>query len=485
MTDADLARSWTEEAAAPRWKRRLVGGLALLALAVAAVWFGVLLFAADRRLNAALAEADARDPGWRLEDLEASRATGPADANAALQVLAARWLLPAPWPAWDHAAADPDAEEAREALQASFDKLEPQVALNAAQVTALRAELQKAAAAVAEARKVAEMPRGRFTIAWSPDIISTPFPHVQEVRDVTRVLGCDVLLRAHDGDLDGALVSCWAALNTARSLGEEPLPVSQLARMACGAAALRRIERVVAQGEPSPAFLETTQRMLADEAEEPFTLRLMRGERACLDAILAAVQRGDVSVAQVRMAMGIGGGNTLRESVSTALISGSIKTNRAAALEFTNAAVELAKLPVPEQRRRIPDLEARAQELPSVARMVCLSHLKVIDVGHRSQALLRCGVAALAVERFRQDRGRWPTALAELVPQYLAQPLADPFDGQPLRLARTSQGIVVYSVGFDGQDNGGHLDHSNVRALGSDFGFELWDVPHRRQPPPP
>jgi hypothetical protein len=72
-----------------------------------------------------------------------------------------------------------------------------------------------------------------------------------------------------------------------------------------------------------------------------------------------------------------------------------------------------------------------------------------------------------------------------LVSRYQAQPLTDPFDGQALRLARTGQGIIIYSVGFDGQDNGGHLDRSNVRALGSDFGFELWDVPHRRQPPPP
>jgi hypothetical protein len=483
MNDAELPPSLTLDAAPPRRKWLFLGGLALLAVGLAGAWYAYLSFVADRRLNAAIAVADAMDPGWRLEELEAKRLILPTAENAGVRVRGAMELLPAKWPAWDYAADDPDAERARQALQASFGNLEPQTVLGEAQIKALRAELEKAAAAVAEGRKVADLPQGRYSIAWSPDCLSTLVPHLDVIRNVARALEYDILLRAQEGDLDGALLSCRAVLNTGRSLGDEPLLISQLVRIARADAALRKVERVLAQGEPSLTALELTQRLFADEAEQPWYLFGVRGERASLDGLLAAVQRGDFSLAYVRSTVGVGS-TGLVDSVGTALTSGSIQTNRAAALEFMNEAVAIGRLSAQEQRARAAALEAQARNLPAIARMLCPAVMKVAEAGHRNQALLRCAGAGLAAERFRRDKGRWPTSVAELVPAYLPQPLTDPFDGQPLRLVRVGHGIVIYSVGFDGRDDGGNLDRSNVRAPGTDFGFELWDVPHRRQPPP-
>jgi hypothetical protein len=88
------------------------------------------------------------------------------------------------------------------------------------------------------------------------------------------------------------------------------------------------------------------------------------------------------------------------------------------------------------------------------------------------------------VERFRQARGRWPTTLTELVPDYIKQVPRDPFDGAPLRYRPFDQGVVIYSVGVDKQDNGGHLA-KNPNERGSDLGVRLWEVKHRRQPSQP
>src|SRR5436309_80636 len=108
MTDADVARSLTEEAAVPWWRKRWVlAGLAPLVLALAAAWYGFVYFAADHRLNVALAAAEALDPGWRLEELEVKRAILADEENAGVCVLAAKKLLPAQWPAWEQPAADP------------------------------------------------------------------------------------------------------------------------------------------------------------------------------------------------------------------------------------------------------------------------------------------------------------------------------------------------------------------------------------------
>jgi hypothetical protein len=87
----------------------------------------------------------------------------------------------------------------------------------------------------------------------------------------------------------------------------------------------------------------------------------------------------------------------------------------------------------------------------------------------------------LAVERYRQDHGRWPKALSELVPDYLPAVPIDPHDGAPLRFRRFADGVMVYSVDADGEDNGGDLDEASKK--GKDWGLRLWDVSRRRQPP--
>ena len=100
----------------------------------------------------------------------------------------------------------------------------------------------------------------------------------------------------------------------------------------------------------------------------------------------------------------------------------------------------------------------------------------------------------LAVERYRRATNRWPKALTDLVPAYLAKVPIDPFDGAPLRYRRLGDGLVIYSVGPDGKDNGGNLDKpddpqeliirfDDATKEGTDLGFRLWDVPQRRQLP--
>jgi hypothetical protein len=44
-------------------------------------------------------------------------------------------------------------------------------------------------------------------------------------------------------------------------------------------------------------------------------------------------------------------------------------------------------------------------------------------------------------------------------------------------------GVVVYSVGPDGRDDGGRFDRANPERAGTDLGVGLWDVKDRRRPP--
>ena len=68
----------------------------------------------------------------------------------------------------------------------------------------------------------------------------------------------------------------------------------------------------------------------------------------------------------------------------------------------------------------------------------------------------RLVVMAIALERYRQRRGKYPDRPADLTPELLPHVLQDPMDGQPLRYRpATDGGFLLYAVGDDGKDDGG------------------------------
>jgi hypothetical protein len=72
--------------------------------------------------------------------------------------------------------------------------------------------------------------------------------------------------------------------------------------------------------------------------------------------------------------------------------------------------------------------------------------------------------ALLAIELFRRERGVYPRTLEDTVPEYLDAVPLDIYTGKPLsyrRLDATQEGgnhaYILYSVGRDGEDNGGRV----------------------------
>ena len=78
---------------------------------------------------------------------------------------------------------------------------------------------------------------------------------------------------------------------------------------------------------------------------------------------------------------------------------------------------------------------------------------------------------ALAMHRYRALNGRFPDALDELTPDIIPIIPSDPFDEQrPLKLTKTDNGWVVYSIGPDQQD--GHGEPWRAESKLGDVGFE-------------
>jgi hypothetical protein len=447
-----------------RWRRRILLAFACLVLVACGGIFYFIWFS-SYALNELMAEMDRDDPGWRLEEIEAKRRAVPDDRNSALQIMAVRRLQGG------------QAVIITQGIQPAFDNLLPQVQLNEQQSELLASRFEGIKQAVVEARKLKDMPDGRFPIKYSADFFTTHLD-CQEARGVAELLLWDAAVRVHALDADGALESCLALHNAARAMDDEPFLISLLVRYALNAITAQALERLLAQGqftEASEPGLKRMQIALAAEKSEPRFLTALRGERAGAHHLFQALLEGKASAGIL--------GNDFEFASH---LPGFIEYHHVAVLRLHNKFVAAAKLAPEEADKQLEALDKNMQQESIFVRAVIPAFMKIREADRRIQATLGCAIAALAAERFRLAQNRWPESLDELVNAgFLDAVLADPYDHKPIRLKRTADGLVIYAVGPDKIDNGGLIDRERPTDPGTDVGFRLWDISARRQPPNP
>jgi hypothetical protein len=157
-------------------------------------------------------------------------------------------------------------------------------------------------------------------------------------------------------------------------------------------------------------------------------------------------------------------------------------------------------------KRRGPDYADQdflryLESVPEIRRIVKLPPLEAIRAGGQLQSNLQAGAVsvigknmwipagvglvrshaqgskrvlllkiALAMERYRLAHGgALPPDLASLEGSYLLSIPRDLFDGQPLRFKKLPRGYVIYSVGFDGVDDGGRESPNRNSVAGFDL----------------
>jgi hypothetical protein len=471
------------------WRRRFL--LTLMFLVVLGVG-GILgfLWFSSYDLNALMAEMDVQDPGWRLHDIEASRKAVPDAGNSALHIVAVGKLR-----AGQTVITPP--------MEKVFENLPPEVQLSEQQRDHLEKRFAILLAAVVEARKLKDMPLGRHPIKYSDDGLSTLVPHLTDAWEVCALLQWDAARRAHATDNEGALESCLALQNAARSMGDEPFFISLMVRVGCNGFAVRAIERTLAQSHVTPASeptLKLMQEVFAEELTEPTLLIALRGQRAGLHQFVQAMVEGKVTAATLgavgrtvdileAVYQGNRGKRSLNNEVESRLteyLPGSLTRQHAAMLHFANDMVDAGRLPPEQAEERFEALEKKIRNETYLVRITAPSLIKIREAERRLRANIRCAVAALAAERYRLAHNRWPESLDDLVKAgFLDAVPIDPYDGKPIRLKRVADGLVLYSVGPDKIDNDGFMNRDNPADPGTDIGFRLWDISARRQAPNP
>ncbi|HEY7328121.1 MAG TPA: hypothetical protein VH592_10795 [Gemmataceae bacterium] len=429
------------------------------------------------KLQQMMAEMDRTDTGWRLEDIEAARAEVPDEDNSARVILEAAKQMPKRWPSAD--------------FHEEHYRLPPNELVSGEDFVVLSRELASAREALMIADKLADMPHGRHQIHYDRNPIATLLPHLQECRNLVSLLRYEAMRRSWKGDSHSALKYCRAALNVGRSIGDEPILISQLVRIACNAMVCQAIEQTLGQGEPTAEDMSQLQKLLENEDKNSSLLAAMRGERAMLHKVFDGVESGEIPL---NMLEGLSRGDLQSDRLKNTVIAlwrMDTREDNALFLSLMNRRIKEVQAPLHEQiaLEKVWDQEVRARLAPPsravITRLLLPAMTKVSEAFRREHAYIRCTIVALAAERYRRDKKAWPESVDQLCPQYLSSVPLDPYDGKPLRCKREIDGLIIYSIGNDGVDDGGHLDRERISMPGVDLGLRLWDVNKRRQPSQP
>lgn len=457
----------------PKSRRRwyLLAGVALM-LAVPVGYYFLAGWWNDRQLAALEQALDAGDPNWRWPDVLAEIKPVPDERNSALQIEKVRAMVPSNHPFFVGGKWEEFPGEYRNARMAK-EYADP--------LRAAWEALPKGA--IEEARKLKDMPQGHFAIPPDAEPATMELEHLSHTRSLFSILLWDAILRAHDGDYDGAAESCMALFNAAQATFDQPLLCAYLVRLGGQRIAMGGIERTLGQGSMSPATLAKVQEML-EVALDDGLHRAMRGQRAAMHQTYQNLRAGKTTLAEIYAARHI---KPPFDERITKLFPNFALNGYPDGLRLMNAYVAASNLKDTERPAALAKVEVEWERKSKfvVAVLIDFDVSRIGNASRNAQARLRCMITLVAAERHRLEHGRWPGRPQELVNAKLLKEVhLDPYDGQPLRMKRTPTGIVVYAVGIDGVDDGGKLNDRAGFAPGGDVGIEFWDPNLRGVAPP-
>jgi hypothetical protein len=330
-------------------------------------------------------------------------------------------------------------------------------------------------AALEKLQQATVLSQSCYSVNWSAGNLAE-LPHLASIKAAAKVAQMQSALLAEGARPGLAVNSVRTIVSLARSLDHEPLLISQLVRIAVLGMAHATTERLVSQRPLPEADLAALQTLFRDAEKGDELTRTLAVER-CLGLQMFNSPPETLEKPLVRDAEA-GSPPPIAEGLNEYL-SKHREEDLLFYLEHFEKVMDAAKQPMVQCLGSMRDfaaaLEQEQQSATAAGHRLSTQLLpaltRVPDRFAAGGARLRAAQTALAVERYRvAHNGRLPEQLADLVPDFMPAVPEDPFTGQPLRFHKLTKGYVVYSVGGDGQDDGGK---EKLGSSASPSGYDL------------
>lgn len=307
-------------------------------------------------------------------------------------------------------------------------------------------------AALAAARLEGEC---RFPLKFEKGI-GALLPHAQRMRAVVTLLELNVRVRALRGDTAAALESLEGMFAGSEAMAHQPSLIEHLVRAATLNMALEETDWLLNETQLTDEQLARLQaRLSAVDLHSGLSEGLIGVRSMGYHLFHHPEIMADAQLTGTKMPLAWGASGRLSRPADCLLY-----------LELLGESIAASSEPFPEAHQRVGQVENRLkavvgsrnplEKMQYIVTSAMLPGLATsFDATARGLARRDALLAAIAAERHRLKTGSFPAKLADLVPGFLPAIPTDSFDGQPLRMIASEGEIVIYSVGDDGQDDGG------------------------------
>lgn len=318
----------------------------------------------------------------------------------------------------------------------------------------------------------------------NPPAIALLLPHLQHTRQCARLLKADCFVALEEGDFPRIIANLKALDGLANLSAENGFLIGQLVELAISALRAGVVNEMLAfhgsQLDPRQlASLADTLGPVSNGVAEPLDFS---GERL---GFVDALQRMFSDDGAGNGVMVSSASRTLAEYSGMSGAAESALDLAGAILFAADRATEqltydsmiglsLAQAALPQWERGSTDdfFEKVVQPRRTGQSRLILCGLLLPALDKATQSGDRAGQSldgvrvAVALHRFKLAKGAWPESLDALVPAYLASVPVDRWTGGPVLYAIKDTGPVVYSVGYDKNDDGGRAPAESPSSAG-------------------
>ncbi len=321
-----------------------------------------------------------------------------------------------------------------------------------------------------------------LSVADPPRIIDAMIPSLGSFREITRALRIRAMLRADEGNVQGAFKDLAAARRLARLVAQGPFLISHLVGIVMERMAVDGVKEVLGSSELTAAEARPLLGELAQLRPMPDIRDAVATERFLLLDVAMAIARNAPQKKLAAVYGYLGDREPKKHEPIDVDCDQLLRTFN----ELWNWHMKCLRIDDPADRERamapfhkyMSDLGDEMDDGPGslalglrlkltkrgrtdllAKYLLCFLMMPSLDrsvtLWERALANDRLTLAAAALAVHRAETGEFPKKLAELTPKLLEQVPADPFTGEPLIYRRTEDGYVLYSVGPDLEDDGG------------------------------